>query len=149
MEDDSVNAFLGFAITGWSFPSPIPAQANMAAADKVIGRAMSGKDWSSLRRQVKPLMDELEGRRQRGPKSAAHELAKLFLWQYQKRDPKLAPKPPRGFPAEMMLYRRFAKAYNWTPSQVRGLRLDELFWLPVIADAEAEAAETIQALQDK
>ena len=48
-----------------------------------------------------------------------------------------------------MLYRRFAKAYNWTPSQVRGLRLDELFWLPVIADAEAEAAETIQAIQDK
>ena len=61
MEDDSVNAFLSFAITGWSFPSPIPSQANMAAADKVIGRAMSGKDWSSLRRQVKPLMDELEG----------------------------------------------------------------------------------------
>ena len=61
MEDDSVNAFLGFAITAWSFPAPIPSQMNQAAADKVIGRAMSGKDWSSLRRQVKPLMDELEG----------------------------------------------------------------------------------------
>ena len=61
MEDDSVNAFLGFAITGWSFPAPIPSQMNAAPADKVIGRTMSGKDWSSLRKQVRPLMDELEG----------------------------------------------------------------------------------------
>lgn len=61
MEDDQVNAYLGFAITAWSFPSPVPAQANMAAADVVIGRAMKGKDWSSLRKQVRPLMDELEG----------------------------------------------------------------------------------------
>ena len=69
MEDDSVNAFLGFAITAWSFPSPVPSQANMAAADKVIGRALSGKDWSSLRRQVKPLMDELEGLDNEDPKA--------------------------------------------------------------------------------
>jgi hypothetical protein len=69
MEDDSVNAFLGFAITAWSFPSPVPAQANMAAADAVIGKAMSGKDWSSLRRQVKPLMDELEGLDNEDPKA--------------------------------------------------------------------------------
>ena len=68
MEDDSVNAFLGFAITAWSFPAPIPSQMNAAPADKVIGRAMSGKDWSSLRRQVKPLMDELEGAEQDSPK---------------------------------------------------------------------------------
>ena len=61
MEDDSVNAFLGFAITAWSFPSPIPSQMNAAPADKVIGRAMTGRDWSSLRKQVRPLMDELEG----------------------------------------------------------------------------------------
>ena len=69
MEDDSVNAFLGFAITAWSFPFPVPAQANMAAADAVIGKAMSGKDWSSLRRQVKPLMDELEGIDNEDPKA--------------------------------------------------------------------------------
>ena len=69
MEDDQVNAFLGSAITGWSFPAPIPAQMNMAAADKVIGRTMSGKDWSSLRRQVKPLMDELEGAENEDPKA--------------------------------------------------------------------------------
>ena len=68
MEDDSVNAFLSFAITGWSYPAPIPSQANMAAADVVIGRAMKGKDWSSLRKQVKPLMDELEGAEQEDPK---------------------------------------------------------------------------------
>ena len=49
----------------------------------------------------------------------------------------------------MMLYRKFAKAYQWTPSQVRGLRTAELFWLPVIEDAEDEAVRTIQALQDK
>ena len=49
----------------------------------------------------------------------------------------------------MMLYRKFAKAYNWTPDQVRRLRLDELFWLPVIEDAEAAAMDQIQAMQDK
>jgi len=69
MEDDSVNAFLSFAITGWSFPSPIPSQVNVAAADVVIGRAMKAKDWSSLRRQVKPLMDELEGISNEDPKA--------------------------------------------------------------------------------
>ena len=68
MEDDSVNAFLGHAITGWSFPAPIPSQMNAAPADKVIGRAMTGKDWSSLKNQVKPLMDELEGADRESPK---------------------------------------------------------------------------------
>jgi hypothetical protein len=49
----------------------------------------------------------------------------------------------------MMLYRRFAKAYGWPPETVRKLRLDELFWLPVIEEAEAEAAALIQAMNDK
>ena len=35
------------------------------------------------------------------------------------------------------------------PETVRRLRLDELFWLPVIEDAEASAVEQIQAIQDK
>lgn len=48
----------------------------------------------------------------------------------------------------MMTYRRFAEAYQWTPEMVRKLRRDELFWLPVIEDAEAEAARQIQAIQD-
>ena len=68
MEDDSVNAFLGHAITAWSFPSPIPSAMNVAAADVVIGRTMRAKDWSALRKQVRPLMNELEGAEQEDPK---------------------------------------------------------------------------------
>jgi hypothetical protein len=68
MEDDQVNAFLAHAITAWSFPAPIPSQMNAAPADKVIGRAMTGKDWSSLKNQVRPLMDELEGVERDDPK---------------------------------------------------------------------------------
>jgi len=48
----------------------------------------------------------------------------------------------------MMLYLRFAKAYGWTPEMVRRLRTAELFWLPVIEDAEADAAAQIAALND-
>jgi rhodanese-related sulfurtransferase len=69
LEDDQINSFLSRAITGWSFPSPIPSQANMAAADKVIGRAMKARDWSSLKRQVRPLLDELEGDEREDPKA--------------------------------------------------------------------------------
>ena len=76
-------------------------------------------------------------------------MTKIFLWQYQRHDPKYAPKPPKGFTAEMMLYRRFAKAYGWAPETVRRLRASELYWLPVIEDAEAAAVEQIQAMQDK
>ena len=71
MEDDQVNAFLGFAITSWSFPAPIPAQNNLVAADRAIGRVMSGKDWSALRIKVRPLMDELEGVEREDPKPPA------------------------------------------------------------------------------
>jgi hypothetical protein len=68
--DDRVNAFLSSAITGWSFPSPIPAQASgVAAADVVIGRTMRAKDWAALRRAAQPLMDELEGEGLPDPKS--------------------------------------------------------------------------------
>jgi|GEM_PF-6298523 len=61
VEDDTVNAFLGFAITAWSFPAPIPAQNGVVAADVAIGRVMRAKDWAVLRDKVRPLMDELEG----------------------------------------------------------------------------------------
>ena len=71
MEDDQANAFLGSAITAWSFPSPIPSQMNVAAADKVVGLAMKAKDWSVLRRKIKPLMDELEGSEDEDPKPPA------------------------------------------------------------------------------
>ena len=61
MADDRVNAFLGAAITAWSFPSPIPSQNGVAAADVTIGRTMRARDWAALRKAAAPLMDELEG----------------------------------------------------------------------------------------
>ena len=62
MMDDRVNAFLGAAITGWSFTDkPIPANVNVAPADVILGRSLKAKDWSSLKKQAQPLMDELEG----------------------------------------------------------------------------------------
>ena len=66
--DDRVNAFLASAITGWSFPVPVPAQMNVAAADVIIGKTMRAKDWAALRKAVQPLMDELEGLEQDDPK---------------------------------------------------------------------------------
>jgi hypothetical protein len=44
----------------------------------------------------------------------------------------------------MFTYDRYAKLYGWPPSVVRSLTLDEMFWLPVISEAEAEAAETLR-----
>lgn len=69
MADDRVNAFLGSAITAWSFPTPIPSQVGVASADVVIGRAMRAKDWAALRKAAAPLMDELEGEEKPDPKS--------------------------------------------------------------------------------
>lgn len=68
LEDDQANAFLATAITAWSFPSPIPSQVNVAAADKVIGRTMKSRDWSVLRRKIMPLINELEGSGDEDPK---------------------------------------------------------------------------------
>ena len=61
LEDDRVNAFLGAAIAAWSFPSPIPAQNGVVAADVAIGRTMKARDWGVLRRKATPVMEELEG----------------------------------------------------------------------------------------
>ena len=69
LADDRVNAFLAQAITAWSFPSPIPANMNVAAADVVIGKTMRAKDWAALRLAALPLMDELEGAGLPEPKS--------------------------------------------------------------------------------
>jgi hypothetical protein len=49
----------------------------------------------------------------------------------------------------MMLYRRFAKMHGWPPEVVRKLTLDELYWLPVIEEAESAAVEQYQAVLDK
>jgi hypothetical protein len=67
--DDRVNAFLGSAITAWSFPTPIPSQNGVAAPDVVIGRAMKARDWGKLRKEASPLMDALEGEDLPDPKS--------------------------------------------------------------------------------
>jgi hypothetical protein len=69
MADDRVNSFLNSAITAWSFPSPIPSQNGVAAADVTIGRTMKAKDWAALRKAAAPLMDELEGEDKPDPKS--------------------------------------------------------------------------------
>ena len=69
MADDRTNAFLGAAVTAWSFPVPIPSQNGVAAADVVIGRTMKARDWAVLRKAAQPLMDELEGEDRADPKS--------------------------------------------------------------------------------
>lgn len=69
MADDRVNAFLGSAITAWSFPAPIPAQNGVAAADVTLGRVLKARDWAALRKAAAPLMDELEGEERADTKS--------------------------------------------------------------------------------
>ena len=44
----------------------------------------------------------------------------------------------------MMIYDKFADAYGWSPRVVDELTLDEMFWLPVIRDAKAAAAEAVR-----
>jgi hypothetical protein len=48
-----------------------------------------------------------------------------------------------------MVYRKFAKMHGWPPEVVRRLTLNEMYWLPVIDDAESAAVEKYQALLDK
>lgn len=48
---------------------------------------------------------------------------------------------PEGMPPQMLLYRYFAKMYQWTPQQVDDLPLEALEWLPVIETAAMAAAE--------
>jgi hypothetical protein len=62
----------------------------------------------------------------------------------QGRDPKLSPKPPKGFPAEMMIYHNFARLRGWPPYVVRRLRLDELYWLPLLEEATGAAIEQVR-----
>lgn len=56
---------------------------------------------------------------------------------------------PEGFPREMVLYHKFAVMYGWPPAVVRKLTRAELFWLPVMSDADSAAAAQIQAINDK
>lgn len=44
----------------------------------------------------------------------------------------------------MIIYNWFAKAYNWPPRVVDELDLEEVEWIPLIAEGIAQAQETIQ-----
>ena len=55
---------------------------------------------------------------------------------------------PDGFPSHMLLYDKFAgEPWHYHPRDVDRLTRDELFWLPVIRDAKAEAAETLAKIR--
>ena len=58
-------------------------------------------------------------------------------------------KLPRGLSARMLTYDRFAEERGWHPRIVDDLTADELFWLPVIRAAKADAAEQVAKLQAK
>lgn len=49
----------------------------------------------------------------------------------------------------MMIYHRFAEAYGWPPAVVDKLTRKQMFWLPVIKDAAAEAVELYRAAHEK
>ena len=71
MENDMRNALLGRIITDWSYPVPIPAKNDFAAADRVIGDVMDLDDYSVLELAVEPLMQKISGRQVRDPKKTA------------------------------------------------------------------------------
>ena len=71
MENDMRNALLGRIITAWSYPVPVPAQNDFAAADRVIGDVMDLDDYSVLEQAVEPLMAKISGRVNRDPKKTA------------------------------------------------------------------------------
>lgn len=47
------------------------------------------------------------------------------------------------------MYDRFADERGWDPRTVDELTAEELFWLPVIKAAKADAAETVARTQAK
>jgi hypothetical protein len=69
MLNDQRNALLGRIITAWSFPAPVPAQNDFAAADVIIGDALDLDDYAALEEAVQPLMDKIAGRGQPDPKT--------------------------------------------------------------------------------
>lgn len=44
----------------------------------------------------------------------------------------------------MLAYDRFAEEFGWSPRVVDELTLDEFFWLPLIREAKAIAAESLR-----
>ena len=71
MENDMRNALLGRIITDWSYPVPVPAKNDFAAADRIIGDVMDLDDYSVLEKAVEPLMNKISGRLARDPKATS------------------------------------------------------------------------------
>jgi hypothetical protein len=44
----------------------------------------------------------------------------------------------------MLLYDRWADERGWPPEVVRRLRRKELFWLPIVRQAKADAIEALR-----
>ena len=47
------------------------------------------------------------------------------------------------------MYDKFAEERGWTPRQVDELTREELFWLPVISAARADASAQVAKLEAK
>lgn len=47
----------------------------------------------------------------------------------------------------MLTYDKFAEERGWSPRVVDELTADELFWLPVIAAARADASRQVAAIE--
>lgn len=54
---------------------------------------------------------------------------------------------PSGMPARMLTYDKFADERGWDPRIVDELYDDELYWLPVIAAAKADASRQLTAME--
>jgi hypothetical protein len=64
-------------------------------------------------------------------------------------DPARCPPYPDGFPRQMLVYRQWQRDFGVHPRDVERLTRGELFWLPLLAAAEEEAAETLRPKEDK
>ena len=72
----------------------------------------------------------------------------MFLFQANRQaDQAFCPEPPEGFPGYMMAYDRWLDR-GMHPRDVDRLTRAELFWLPVIADAKADAARQLAVKDD-
>lgn len=72
----------------------------------------------------------------------------MFLFQANRQaDQAFCPEPPDGFPGHMMLYDRWLSERGMHPRDVDRLTRLELFWLPVIADAKADAVRQLSDIE--
>lgn len=49
---------------------------------------------------------------------------------------------PDGFPVRMLTIRWFARTYGWTERQTADSSAEAIYWLPLVEEAAARAAET-------